>query len=79
MKVHPEVPKFLSNLSWFVLAFYMLTMSLPCLNAGESEGVEGGTQEAVVTTFRQEEAQVDQQGPGAAEGLRGTRAGRPLA
>lgn len=77
MKVHPEVPKLLSELSQFVLAVHMLATSPPWLTAGESEGAEGGTEEAVVTTFRQEEAQVDQQGPGAAEGLRGTRTGRP--
>ena len=44
---------------------------LSCVS-GESEGAEGGSEETVVSTVRQEEAQVDQQGPGAPEGLRGT-------
>lgn len=81
MKVHPEVHKSLSEPSRFVLVPlpHSLTTPTPCLSPGESEGAEGGTEEAVVTAVRQEEAQVDQQGPGAAEGLRGTRTGRPLA
>lgn len=41
----------------------------PLLLPGESEGAEGGAEEAVVPAVRQEEAQVDQQGPGTAERL----------
>lgn len=73
MKVHPEVPKSLSEPYRLVLDLHSLTTPSPCLGPGESEGAEGGAEEAVVAAVRQEEAQVDQQGPGAAEGLRGTR------
>lgn len=44
---------------------------------GEPEGTEGGAEETVVPAVRQEEAQVDQQGPGAPEGLRGTTQAGP--
>lgn len=40
---------------------------------GESEGAEGGSKEAMVSAVRQKETEVDQQGPGAPEGLRGTK------
>lgn len=50
MKVHPEVPKSLSGLSKFVLTLHSLTTPPLSLNPGESEGAEGGTEEAVVTT-----------------------------
>lgn len=52
MKVHPEVPKSLFELSRFVLALHSLTTPPPCLSLGESEGAKGGTEEAVVTAVR---------------------------
>lgn len=39
------------------------------VSSGESEGAEGGAEEAVVPAVRQAQAEVDQQGAGAAEGL----------
>lgn len=69
MKLHPEVRDTLFESPRFFSALRNRTEPPPSLVLGESEGVEGGAEETVVAAVRQEEAQVDQQGPGAAEGL----------
>lgn len=69
MKLHPEVCDAFSESPRFFSTLCNLTEPPPSLVLGESEGVEGGSEETVVAAVGQEEAQVDQQGPGAAEGL----------
>lgn len=70
MKLHPEVHVHTHAHTQDSESEPGLTRTI--LSPGESERAEGGAEEAVVTAVRQEEAQVDQQGPGAAERLRGT-------
>lgn len=48
-----------------------LSTCCPCVSSDKPERAEGGLEETVVPAVGQEETQVDQQGPGAAERLCG--------
>lgn len=84
MKLHPEVhTKYYTTTAMQLVLVRVLVQilrhnrseswtrpDLHCVSVpGQSEGAEGGFEETVVPIVRQEETQVDQQGPGAPEGL----------